>query len=105
MENQDSIDIVIQEFGSLNVMFDVEKTVVANGGKGYSDAIESFYSPELDSGSVLNLVKTEKLVDPKVVNKIKFANFVVNNAGSLIGDEPAGEGIGYWFIENDFVVQ
>lgn len=108
-ENQDVFDIAIQEFGTIESVFSGGlQTAISLGGDNLlifaKSFPENFYSI-FPAGQKIILVNTEKIGDAVVQNKLNLTSFVVDNSGEAEIQEPSGDGIGFWFIEDDFIVQ
>lgn len=106
-ESQDFFDLSVQYFGGIEYLFDavrkVNDSVGLNTIQKLANEIANFYPPMDDIvGSSFKLVNTENIGDPKVVDKLKLTNFVVNNSGSP--NSILLFGIGVWIIGSDFTI-
>ncbi|MBE9468967.1 MAG: hypothetical protein IMY72_11710 [Bacteroidetes bacterium] len=88
LSGQNIFDISIQEFGTIEGIFNIIKN------NNYS------LSTKINAGTSINT--TGDVIDKLVYNYFAAKSKPVTGSDIIVGAEPVLEGIGYWAIENNF---
>ena len=92
LENQNVFDIAIQEYGQIESVFQVLQDNPDNKSKAVS------LSDKLLPGTILKINTNDGNINLSVLNCFKKYNIQVTTG------KDKGEGVGYWFIEQDNIV-